>query len=219
LISWIVELSRQRRPAITITLYKGDLPDHVRLEGDIAIDTEAMGLNNRRDRLCVVQLSTGDGNAHLVQFERDRYDAPNLKRLLSNPQTTKLFHFARFDVSIMRLYLGVLVQPIYCTRTASRLARTFTDRHGLKDICRDLLAKEISKQQQSSDWGATDLSSEQKEYAANDVLFLHQLRDKLDVMLEREGRAELAKACFNFIPVRAMLDLSGWAEEDIFAHQ
>lgn len=178
-----------------------------------------MGLNNRRDRLCMVQLSAGDGHAHLVKFDRDRYEAPNLRRLLSNPDTIKVFHFARFDVAIMRLYLGVLVQPLYCTRTASRLVRTFTDRHGLKDLCRDLLGKEISKQQQSSDWGADELSTEQKEYAANDVLYLNQLRGVLDLMLAREGRMELARACFNFIPARAMLDLAGWADEDIFAHQ
>jgi ribonuclease D len=195
------------------------LPDGLKLEGDIAIDTEAMGLNNRRDRLCLVQLSTGDGNAHLVKFERDSYDAPNLRKLLSNPDTMKLFHFARFDVSIMRLYLGVLVQPIYCTRTASRLVRTFTDRHGLKDLCRDLIGKEISKQQQSSDWGAPELTTEQKEYAANDVLYLHQLRTVLDKMIAREGRQELARACFNFLPARAMLDLAGWEDQDIFAHQ
>ncbi len=191
----------------------------MKLEGDIAIDTEAMGLQNRRDRLCLVQLSTGDGNAHLVKFERDRYDAPNLKRLLSNADTMKLFHFARFDVSIIRLYLGVLIQPLYCTRTASKLVRTFTDRHGLKDLCRDLLGKEISKQQQSSDWGAPELTKEQQEYAANDVLYLHQLRESLDKMLVREGRADLARTCFNFIPARAMLDLAGWADVDIFAHQ
>jgi ribonuclease D len=189
------------------------------LEGDIAVDTEAMGLNNRRDRLCVVQLSNGDGNAHLVHFQPNQYDAPNLKRLLSNPKTVKLFHFARFDVSIVRFYLGVLMQPVYCTRTASKLARTFTDRHGLKDLCRELLGKEISKQQQSSDWGAPDLSPEQKEYAAGDVLYLHQLREILDKMLVREGRHELAAACFNFLPARAMLDLAGWEETDIFAHQ
>jgi ribonuclease D len=208
----------RRSKAITITLHKGDLPADLKLEGDIAIDTEAMGLNNHRDRLCVVQLSTGDGNVHLVQFAPGAYEAPNLKRLLSNPKTTKLFHFARFDVAIIHLYLGVLIAPVYCTRTASRLARTFTDRHGLKDICRDLIGKDISKQQQSSDWGASELTQEQKEYAAGDVLYLHQLRTVLDGMLAREGRAELAKACFDFIPARAMLDIAGWAEVDIFAH-
>jgi len=200
-------------------MHKGDLPADVTLEGDIAIDTEAMGLNNRRDRLCLVQLSRGDGNAHLVQFEYGCYEAPNLRHLLSDSQSMKLFHFARFDVAIIRYYLGVLIQPLYCTRTASRLVRTFTDRHGLKDLCRDLLGKEISKQQQSSDWGAPELTNEQKEYAASDVLYLHQLRDALDKMLVRENRADLARACFNFIPARAMLDLSGWEHEDIFAHQ
>jgi ribonuclease D len=178
-----------------------------------------MGLNNQRDRLCVIQLSNGDGNAHLVQFAPGQYEAPNLVRLLSNTQNTKLFHFARFDLAIVRYYLGVLMQPVYCTRTASRLARTFTDRHGLKDICRELLGKDISKQQQSSDWGAPELTPEQKEYAANDVLYLHQLREMLDKMLVRENRQELAMACFSFLPARAMLDLSGWQDVDIFAHQ
>jgi ribonuclease D len=178
-----------------------------------------MGLMNRRDRLCLVQLSNGDGNAHLVKFAPGGYAAPNLKKLLLDPGTMKLFHFARFDVAIIRLYLGVLIQPIYCTKTASRLVRTYTDRHGLKDLCRELLGKDISKQQQSSDWGAPELSNEQKEYAANDVLYLHQLREALDKMLAREGRADLARTCFNFIPARAMLDLAGWADVDIFAHQ
>ncbi len=177
-----------------------------------------MGLITRRDRLCLVQLSTGDGNVHLVQFERGNYAAPNLKRLLSDNNTTKIFHFARFDIAIIRYYLGVLVQNVYCTRTASKLVRTFTDRHGLKELCKELLGKDISKQQQSSDWGAADLSPEQKEYAAHDVLYLHQLRAILNGMLEREGRHELAQACFNFIPARALLDLSGWEEADIFAH-
>lgn len=195
------------------------MPSDVKLSGDIAIDTEAMGLINRRDRLCLVQLSNGDGNAHLVQLEAGKYEAPNLRKLLSDTKTTKLFHFARFDVAIIRYYLGVLTPNVYCTRTASRLVRTFTDRHGLKDLCKDLLGKEISKQQQSSDWGSGELSQEQKEYAANDVLYLHQLRAVLDEMLKREGRTDLAQACFNFIPVRAMLDLSGWENVDIFAHQ
>lgn len=204
---------------ITIYLHKNDLPKDVDLSGDIAIDTEAMGLVNRRDRLCVVQLSNGNGDVHLVQFARGQYDAPNLKALLSNNNTVKLFHFARFDVAIIRYYLGVLVQNIYCTRTASRLVRTFTDRHGLKELCRELLGKDISKQQQSSDWGAETLSPEQQEYAAGDVLYLHQLRTVLDSMLVREGRYELAMACFNFLPARALLDLAGWEETDIFAHQ
>jgi ribonuclease D len=195
------------------------LPANVTLEGDIAVDTEAMGLSTQRDRLCLVQLSSGDGNAHLVQFEPGQYDAPNLKQLLGDTQRMKLFHFARFDVAIIRFYLGVLAQPVYCTRTVSRLVRTFTDRHGLKDLCRDLIGKEISKQQQSSDWGAPDLTQEQKEYAANDVLYLHQLRKMLDVMLTRERRVELARACCDFIPARSMLDIAGWADVDIFAHQ
>jgi ribonuclease D len=177
-----------------------------------------MGLINRRDRLCVVQLSTGDGNAHLVQFEPGRYEAPNLKKLLSDPATTKIFHFARFDVGIMKYYLNVLVEPVYCTRTASKLARTFTDRHGFKDICKELLQVDISKQQQSSDWGAQTLSEEQKTYAANDVLYLHQLRGKLNIMLAREGRTELAKRCFDFIPGRVLLDLEGWENDDMFSH-
>lgn len=203
---------------MTIYLHKNDLPPEVELKGDIAIDTETMGLVHRRDRLCLVQLSTGDGNAHLVQFDPGAYAAPNLKRLLTDTTTVKLFHFARFDVSAIRYYLGVLVQNVYCTRTASKLVRTFTDRHGLKDLCKELLGKEISKQQQSSDWGNTELSHEQREYAAGDVLYLHRLRAILDVMLAREGRTELAQACFNFIPARSLLDLSGWEEVDIFAH-
>ncbi len=194
------------------------MPQDVKLEGDIAVDTEAMGLINRRDRLCLVQLSDGGGDAHLVQFAPTQYDAPNLKALLSDPERMKLFHFARFDVAIIRYYLGILVQPVYCTRTASRLARTFTDKHGLKDICRDLLGVEISKQQQSSDWGAETLTKQQHEYAASDVLYLHRLRESLDVMLEREGREQLARACFDFIPARALLDLAGWEDQDIFSH-
>ena len=177
-----------------------------------------MGLINRRDRLCVVQLSNGDGNAHLVQFAPGEYDAPNLKKLLVRPDTTKLFHFARFDVAIIYFYLGILVRPIYCTRTASKLVRTFTDRHGLKDLCRDLIGKDISKQQQSSDWGAATLTQDQQDYAANDVLYLHALRDVLDKMLVREGRTDLASACFDFLPARAVLDLHGWEHDDIFSH-
>lgn len=204
--------------AIAIQVYKGDIPDSLKLEGDIAVDTEAMGLNNLRDRLCVVQLSNGDGNAHLVQFAKGEYKAPNLTRLLTDPKRTKIFHFARFDVSIMRHYLGIRIDQVYCTRTASRLVRTFTDRHGLRDLCRDLLGIDISKQQQSSDWGQEKLTPEQQDYAAADVLYLHALREILDKMLAREGRTELARACFNFIPARAELDLAGWADVDIFAH-
>jgi ribonuclease D len=177
-----------------------------------------MGLNNKRDRLCVVQLSDGNGDAHLVQFGHGAYKAPNLVRLLSDPQRTKIFHFGRFDLAIMRYYLGVRVAPVYCTRTASRLVRTYTDRHGYKDICKELLGVDISKQQQTSDWGAQTLTSEQVDYAAADVLHLHRLREKLDAMMVREGRGELAKACFDFLPFRAELDLAGWENEDIFAH-
>lgn len=204
--------------AITNFVHKGDLPSDVVFHGDIAVDTEAMGLNNKRDRLCVVQLSDGNGDAHLVKFEWGVYNAPNLVALLSDPNRVKLFHFARFDLSIMRHYLGVRVSPVYCTRTASRLARTYTDRHGYKDVCRELLGIDISKQQQSSDWGAETLSPEQVDYAASDVLHLHKLRAKLDEMLKREGRYELAQECFGFLPVRAALDIAGWENEDIFAH-
>jgi ribonuclease D len=194
------------------------LPSGLVLKGDIAVDTEAMGLNNKRDRLCVVQLSDGNGDAHLVQLSHDNYKAPNLIKVLSDPARVKIFHFARFDLSIMRCYLGISLTNVYCTRTASRLVRTYTDRHGYKDICRELLGVEISKQQQSSDWGAKTLSPEQVEYAASDVLHLHKLREKLNEMLSREGRTELAQACFNFLPFRAELDLAGWENEDIFAH-
>lgn len=175
-------------------------------------------MNNKRDRLCLVQLSDGNGDAHLVKFDGEKYDAPNLIKLLTDPARVKLFHFARFDLSIMRHYLGVRLTNVYCTRTASRLVRTYTDKHGYKDICRELLGVDISKQQQSSDWGAAVLSPEQIDYAAADVLYLHRLRSKLDVMLKREDRTELAAACFEFLPFRAELDLAGWENEDIFAH-
>ncbi len=177
-----------------------------------------MGLLNNRDRLCVVQLSDGKGDEHLVTFERGQYAAPNLKALLSDPKRVKLFHFARFDVAILRAYLNILVQPIYCTKIASKLARTYTDRHGYKEICRELLGEDVSKQQQSSDWGAPELTEAQAEYAATDVRHLHNLRDKLNAMLEREGRMDLAVASMNFLPARAMLDLNGWNDVDIFAH-
>ena len=190
----------------------------MQFDGDIAIDTEAMGLLNARDRLCVVQLSDGKGDEHLVTFEYGKYDAPNLKALLADTSRVKLFHFARFDVAIIRAYLGVLVQPIYCTKIASEIARTYTDRHGYKEICRELLGVEISKQQQSSDWGAPELTEAQKEYAASDVQNLHNLRDKLNAMLEREGRMDLAQASMGFLPARAMLDLKGWSNVDIFSH-
>ena len=194
------------------------MPSDLVLKGDIAVDTEAMGLNNKRDRLCLVQLSDGNGDAHLVQFAHGKYNAPNLVKLLTDPTRVKIFHFARFDLSIMRHYLGVRTAPVYCTRTASRLVRTYTDKHGYKDICKELLGIDISKQQQSSDWGADKLSPEQMEYAASDVHHLHKLRAKLDAMIAREGREELAQSCFNFLPYRAELDLAGWENEDIFAH-
>jgi len=198
-------------------LYRNDLPDGLDLGPVVAIDTETMGLNPHRDRLCLVQLCSGDGQAHLVQM-LDGYDAPNLKKLLTDPNRLKLFHFARFDIAVMKAYLGVVTTPIYCTKIASRLVRTFTDRHGLKDLVRDLLGIEISKQMQSSDWGAATLSPEQLKYAASDVLHLHAMREKLDEMLARENRTAYAQACFDFLPVRAELDLAGWEEIDIFAH-
>ena len=194
------------------------MPADLVLNGDIAVDTEAMGLNNKRDRLCLVQLSDGNGDAHLVQFAPGVYNAPNLVKLLTDPTRVKIFHFARFDLSIMRHYLGVRTAPVYCTRTASRLVRTYTDKHGYKDICKELLGVDVSKQQQSSDWGADKLTQDQMDYAASDVHHLHKLRAKLDVMIAREGRQELAQSCFNFLPYRAELDLAGWENEDIFAH-
>lgn len=203
---------------IAIYLHKNDLPADVVFEGDLAVDTEAMGLNNLRDRLCLLQISDGRGDEHLVQFEQGQFDAPNLKKLLTDPTRVKLFHFARFDVAIIQHYLGVTTAPIYCTKIASRLTRTFTDRHGFKDLCRDLLQQEVSKYQQTSDWGADTLSPEQQEYAASDVRHLHRLREKLDIMLAREGRTELAAECFKFLPTRCKLDLAGWPELDIFAH-
>ncbi|HYG91695.1 MAG TPA: ribonuclease H-like domain-containing protein [Azospirillum sp.] len=206
-----------------IDLHDGDLPDGLDLKvsargGAVAIDTETMGLNPARDRLCLVQLSCGDGAVHLVQFRRGRYDAPNLRRLLTDPEVTKLFHFARFDVAVIQAYLGVVCQPVYCTKVASKLVRTFTDKHGLKDLCKDLLGVDLSKQQQSSDWGAEELTPEQMKYAASDVLYLHDLKDKLDAMLEREQRTHLAEACFRFLPTRGALDLGGWEDPDILAH-
>ena len=201
-----------------IRLHKGDLPNGLNLGPTVAVDTETLGLNPGRDRLCLIQLSAGDGAAHLVQFTRDNYQAPNLKALLSDRNVTKLYHFARFDLAIIRRYLGVAAAPCYCTRTASKLARTYTDKHGLKDLVKELLDVDLSKQQQSSDWGAENLSEQQLAYAANDVAYLHRLRDALDTMLKREGRMELAQACFDFLPARAELDLAGWGEGDIFAH-
>lgn len=203
---------------MTHTVHKNDLPAVVIHGNSVAIDTETMGLQPGRDRLCVAQLSFGDGNAHLVQFEQGNYNAPNLKSLMQDENITKIFHYARFDVGMIKHYLGVDVNNIYCTKIASRLARTYTDSHGLKNLCEELLGQRMSKQQQSSDWGAKKLTKEQVNYAATDVLYLHQLRDRLDMMLEREGRAEIAKSCFDFLPVRAALDLAGWAEQDIFSH-
>lgn len=190
----------------------------MKFNGVIAVDTEAMGLNNKRDRLCAVQLSGGDGDAHVVHFPQADYAAPNLRKLLANPDVLKIYHFARFDVAILKEYMGVEASPVYCTKIASRLCRTYTDRHGLKEICRELLGVEISKQQQSSDWGAPVLSQEQVDYAASDVLHLHALKAVLDARLEREGRLELARRLMDCIPARAEADLAGWAEEDLFAH-
>lgn len=203
---------------MTIYLYENDLPAGLKFPNGVAIDSETMGLNPVRDRLCLIQLSSGDGDAHLVQFKDGNYDAPNLKKLLTDEKIDKLFHFARFDIAACMAYLNVQVYPVYCTKTASRLVRTFTDRHSLKELCRELLGVELSKQQQSSDWGAETLTEDQKFYAANDVLYLHRLREKLDEMLKREKRDGLAQACFDFLPVRAALDLEGWPDFDIFAH-
>ena len=203
---------------MTVRLHRGDLPDLTRYTGAVAIDTETMGLNPHRDRLCVVQLSPGDGSADVVQIPKGHTDAPNLKALLANPAITKIFHFARFDVAVLYQTFGVMTGPIYCTKIASRLTRTYTDRHGLKDLVREVLNVDLSKQQQSSDWGSDSLTEPQLAYAASDVLHLHALRERLDAMLVREGRTQLAKACFDFLPTRALLDLQGWAEEDIFAH-
>jgi len=203
---------------MTIRLHRGDLPDLSRYTDSVAIDTETMGLNPHRDRLCVVQLSNGDGSADVVQIPLGHTEAPNLKKLLGDPAVTKIFHFARFDLSALYNAFGVMPQPIYCTKIASRLCRTYTDRHGLKDLVREVLGVDLSKQQQSSDWGASNLTDAQLAYAASDVLHLHALRARLDVMLAREGRTALAQACFDFLPTRSMLDLSGWEAEDIFAH-
>lgn len=204
---------------MTVYFHEEDIPADALGSGAIAVDTETMGLQTPRDRLCVVQLSDGGEDEHLVRFAPDsNYAAPNLKALLSDPERLKLYHFGRFDLAAIEHYLGVEASPVYCTKIASRLVRTYTDRHGLKEICRELIGADISKQQQSSDWGAPELSDAQKEYAASDVRFLHRLKDVLDVRLEREGRMELAQACFDFLPHRARLDLAGWPEIDIFAH-
>ncbi len=203
---------------MAIKLYKGDLPAGLDFGKSVAVDTETLGLIPRRDKLCVVQLSSGDGNAHLVQLDRTSYNAPNLTALFVDPNVTKIFHYARFDVAVIRHYLGIDVAPLYCTKIASKLTRTYTDRHGLKDLIKELLGIELNKQQQSSDWGAHVLSDAQKQYAAQDVIYLHELKSRLDQMLEREGRLDIARACFDFVPVRAALDLAGWTEEDVFAH-
>lgn len=203
---------------MTVTLHHGDLPADVAFGDSVAIDTETLGLKPHRDRLCLVQLSAGDGTVHLVKFSKDTYDAPNLKKLLADKNVTKIFHFGRFDIAIMEQYLGVTAAPVYCTKIASKLTRTFSNFHGLKNLCKDLLSVDLDKQQQTTDWGAGELTPEQMDYAASDVLYLHQLRDVLNGMLERENRAELAKACFEFLPTRAVLDLKGWEDTDIFSH-
>jgi ribonuclease D len=201
-----------------IKLHKNDLPAGLSFGSSVAIDTETMGLRPHRDRLCVVQLSAGDGTAHLVQFDGKDWSAPNLKALLNDPAVLKIFHFARFDIAALAQHLGVVAGPVYCTKIASKLVRTYTDRHGLKDLCAELLGVELSKQQQSSDWGADKLSDQQRHYAASDVLHLHALKSKLDAMLLREGRTGLAEACFRFVATRAQLDLAGFEDMDIFEH-
>lgn len=203
---------------MTIHLHHGDLPDDLDLGPTVAIDTETMGLVPHRDRLCVIQLSRGDGDAHLVKYEPGVPKSPNLAKLLTDPTVLKLFHFGRFDIAVMARAFGVTTAPVYCTKIASKLVRTYTDRHGLKELCRELIGVEISKQQQSSDWGAPELTPEQQAYAASDVLHLHRLKAELDIRLAREKRTELAAACFNFLPNRAILDLIGWPEQDIFSH-
>jgi ribonuclease D len=208
-----------RAPAMTIRFHKGDLPDDADFGQSVAIDTETLGLNPHRDRLCVVQLSSGDGTADVVQIAAGQTRAPNIEKLLADPSVTKIFHFARFDIAVLYKTFGVMTSPVYCTKIVSKLVRTYTDRHGLKDLVRELVGIELSKQQQSSDWASGDLSDAQLAYAASDVLHLHALRAKLDAMLVREGRLELAEACFGFLPTRAKLDLLGWPESDIFSHE
>lgn len=202
-----------------ITLHQGDIPATIDFSASVAVDTESLGLNWKRDRLCLVQLSAGDGDAHLVQFRRNIYNAPNLVKLLTDPKVTKLFHFARADMVMIRAWLGIMPAPVYCTKIVSALVRTFSDRHGLKDLTRDLLGVDLSKEQQTSDWGAENLSQEQMNYAASDVLHLHKLRTKLDAVLAREDRSRLAAEVFRFLPTRAELDIAGWGEGDIFAHR
>lgn len=199
-------------------LYKGDLPDKLDLGNEVAIDTETMGLNNFRDRLCVIQISSGDGHAHLVQFEKDEYDAPNLRKLLADENVVKIMHYARFDMAILQHTLGFPIKNIYCTKIASKLARTYTDYHGLKNLVKEVLDTDVSKKQQSSYWGAEELTKEQIKYAASDVLYLHKLKERLDIMLKKEGRQTLAKECFEFLNTRVNLDLAGWIDLDIFMH-
>jgi ribonuclease D len=203
---------------MTVYLHEGDLPADLDLGPEVAVDSETMGLRFRRDPLCVVQLSAGNGDAHVVRLNRPAYDCPNLKRLMADPKVLKIFHFGRFDIGMFQLHLGVETRPVYCTKIASKLARTYTDRHGLKDVARELAGIDMSKAQQSSDWGAATLSQAQLDYAASDVLHLHVIKARLDEMLAREGRTELARACFDFLPTRSRLDLEGWDEIDIFAH-
>ena len=203
---------------MTIHLHKNDIPSEVKFGNTIAVDTETLGLLLQRDRLCLVQLSDGNGDAHLIQFQPDQYNAPNLKHILGDPEILKIFHFARFDIAAIKAYLNISCSPVFCTRIASRLTRTYTEKHGLKDICAELLNIEISKQQQQSDWASTELNTEQKKYAAADVLYLHQLMEILRGRLERENRIKLAEACFEFLPYQAELDLLGWHNTDIFAH-
>ena len=203
---------------MSIHLHKNDLPDGLIFSGSIAVDTETLGLKTTRDRLCLVQLSAGDGDTHIVQFTADNYDAPNLKALLSDRAVVKIFHYARFDLAAIAQYLGVHAAPLWCTKIASKLTRTYTDRHGLKELCRELLNVDLSKAQQSSDWGAPDLSDAQLNYAASDVLHLHALKDRLEIMLDREGRRPMAEACFDFVLVRSAMDLAGFEDLDIFSH-
>jgi ribonuclease D len=202
----------------TIKLHKNDLPANVAFSGAVAVDTETLGLKPRRDRLCVIQLSAGDNTAHLVQFDGKDWSAPRLRALLGDPALLKIFHFARFDMGVLAQHLGTMPAPVYCTKIASKLVRTYTDRHGLKDLCSELLGIDLSKQQQSSDWAAEKLTDQQKHYAASDVLHLHNLKTRLDAMLQREARMDLAEACFRFLPVRARLDIAGFEDDDIFAH-
>ncbi len=203
---------------VAVYLHKGDLPGKVTFNGPVAVDSETLGLSLIRDPLCLVQISDGGGEAHLVQLERSSYDAPNLKRVLADPERLKLFHFARFDLAMFMRDLSVVTAPVYCTKIASKLVRTYTDKHGLKDLTKEVLGRDLSKEQQSSDWGAAELTDAQLAYAASDVLHLHALKERLDVMLAREGRTEIAQSCFDFLPTRAALDLAGWEDVDIFAH-